>query len=320
MFVGVGAAVAVSFAQTPAATVRITADRANVRASPAADAPVLQQVWRGSYLFLMGEAGAWFQVQLPPNPRMPGIRAVGYVSKTVATLVTGAEASAAAEAAKKPAVRPPGDTIAVGADHGGRTTWLKAVATRAVAVREAVASPEAMAASPALAWALGGGGAGPTASRQTGPPADAADVTWVWATAVDAPAAVLSSRRPSFFVSYGEVAGLNASEWAPGVIRLLPVGSGWRFVSAAPGSSHAKTAGEADWPLARVLVQASARTSLAGVAAGMVNVTLAAPLDPGEYALVIRPALSARRYAPRDVLGDEGPGVAFGAAWVFVVK
>ena len=312
------AAAAVLVAQAPA-IVRVTTDRANIRSSAAATAPVLVQVPAGTYLNVVTEEGAWFQVQLPPNPRMPGIRMVGYVSKTVATVVTGVEAVKGAEAASRPIVKPRGDTITVGADHGGKTTWLKAAAVEGVPVVEAATSADAIAASGALQAALGGFGARPFAGRDVPAPAGADQVTWVWVTAASA-APVLTSRRPSFFVSYGEVGGLNSNEWVPAVVRLLPIGDSWRFVSALAGPANARLRGDADWAVRRGLVQRESRASLTALTQGIVRMTPDAPLEPGEYAVVIRPFFAERRYEGRSLLGDEGPGVALGAAWVFVVR
>ncbi len=303
------------WAQAPGA-IRVTAARANIRATPAADAPVIEQVTEGSYLELIKEEGAWFQVRVPPNPRFPGIRAVGYVSKTVARLVTPAEAAAAADAARRPIVTPPGGTVAIAADHSGKTAWLKAAATRAVAITDTGATPTSAPASPALLVALGEAGADSSGRRDA-----LAVVTWVWTVAADAPAPVLTSRRPSFFVSYGDVPGLDPNEWTPGVVRLQPVeGTPWRVVSAASGPADARTRGEADWAVLRDLSERSARVSLSGSGPGIMRMTLNAALEPGEYAVVIRPVYAARRYTGRRVFGNEGEGVAFGAAWVFGVR
>ncbi len=304
------------WAQAPTA-IRVTAARANIRATPAADAPVIEQVTEGAYLELLKEEGAWFQVRVPPNPRFPGIRAVGYVSKTVARLVSPAEAAAAAaDAARRPIVTPPGGTVAIAADHSGKTAWLKAAATRAVAVTDTGVTPTSAPASPALLVALGEAGADSSGRRDA-----LAVVTWVWTVAADAPAPVLTSRRPSFFVSYGGVPGLDPNEWTPGVVRLQPVeGTAWRIVSAASGPADARTRGEADWAVLRDLSERSARISLSGTGPGIMRMTLNAPLEPGEYAVVLRPVYAARQYTGRRLLGNEGEGVAFGAVWVFGVR
>ncbi len=299
-----------ALAQTDA-VIRITAGRAEIRAEPSATAPVYHDVTEGAYLLLVREEAGWFQVQLPPNPRAPGLRALGYVSTRFATRVTGAEAAKGADLARRLPARSVGGSIAVGAELPGKTIWLKAQSTRAIPIAGPGSTVEAIASNDALINALG-------ASAVLAPAAS--EVTWVWVTGANAAAPALASRQPSFYVSYGEVPGLNSNEWAPYVVRLAPAGSSWRVVSALAGPASAQFRAEADWFVRKGLVQDERRGAIKGLAHGMVRLTLAAALEPGEYAIVIRPAYPQRRYGGREILGDDGPGVAFGAAWVFVVK
>jgi hypothetical protein len=325
----VALAAAAFVAQSPEATIRITASTANIRSSPAADAPVLQKVSKGTYLLLLSglsglnEEGEWFRVQIPPNPNLPGMRAIGYVSKSVAAVVTGAEAAQAAEKARNPPVAPApspgpaaGDSIAVGAEQAGKTIWLKRLPTRAVSIPGAGATAGAIASNLDLLSALSPDGGPPTA-RSGGA---AAEVTWVWVVAVPAPAIAVTTRRPSFYVTYGEVPGLNPDEWAPVLVRLAPVGSGWRFVSALAGPPSAGSRTEADWAVKRDLMHFEMKGSIAGVTRGTVRLTPAAPLEPGDYAVVIRPVFVQRSYSGLELLGGDGVGVAFRSAWPFSIK
>jgi hypothetical protein len=295
------------------AAIRITAGRAEIRSTPSATAAVFQHVPEGTYLLLIKEEGGWFQVELPPNFKMPGVRAIGYVEARFATRVSGAEAARALETARRPKPKPPGDTIAVAAEVSGTSVWLKAQPTRAVWLAGTFPTLAEAVSTPALLDALRSG------SADGNPPPGTHDVTWVWVTAALASPPVVPARRPSFFVSYGEVTGLDSNEWAPAVVRLSAAAD-WRVVSALPGHGLARTLSARTWEVRRGLMQLDAAGSVIGLAQGIVRVTLNAPLAPGEYALVIRPAFLQRRYAGRDILGDHGPGVAFGAAWVFQIK
>ena len=78
----------VTAAQAPE-KVRITVSRANVRSEPSEKAPVIAQVTRGTELECRGEDGGWFQVRLPFDPRLGGVRVEAYVSKKVAAAVKG---------------------------------------------------------------------------------------------------------------------------------------------------------------------------------------------------------------------------------------
>ena len=309
-FVAAAALVATVLAQSDVDVIRITLGRADIRSEPSPTAPILHQVSEGSYLILIKEDAGWFQVQLPSSR---GLRALGYLPRTAAVKVKPAEAAAAVEAMRHPPSKPPGDSIVIGAELTGKTIWLKPQGTRAVWIPGAAATIAAAASGEALVAALAAGdGPNPAIPGVN-------DVTWVWVTAATTSAPILASRRPSFYVSYGEVPGLDSREWAPYVVRLARAG-GWRVITALAGPALAANYSQPHWEIRRTIVQNEMKASITGLADGMVRLTLTAPLAPGEYALVIRPAFWRRSYAGRDILSDRGPGVAFGAAWVFAVR
>jgi len=297
------------------AVIRITAGRADIRSDASPAAPILRQVTEGTYLILIKEDGDWFQIQVPTG----GLRAIGYVRMTDARKVTGAEAAAATEAVRHPPAKPPGDTIAIGAELPGKTIWLKAQATRPVPVAGIAPTIAAAASSEALKQILGVATEVSDIPAVVMPPG-VNDVVWIWVARANASAPVLASRRPSFYVSYGEVPGLNSNEWAPYVVRLEKVSEGWRVLSVLAGPALARNYSQRLWALRKELVQNEMAASLTGLTHGMVRLTLSAPLEPGAYAVVIRPAFPQRWYSGREVFSEDGPGVAFGAAWVFGIK
>jgi hypothetical protein len=299
--------------------IRITAGRTEIRSGPSDAMPPLQSVTEGTYLVLFKEDGDWFQVELPPHPRRsdmsrPDMRALGYVSKRFAAKVPPAETAAALEAARRLPAWPPGASMVVGAEVSSKTIWLKAQPTRAVWIPDPAATIAGAASSEALLTALAAG------EGFNKPIPGVNDVSWIWATAVAESTPVFSSRQPSFYVSYGDVEGLDAREWAPYVVRLSAAGGSWRVVSALPGPSTAMHHSRPHWEIRRTIVQDEMPGTITGLVEGTVRLSVKAPLKPGEYAIVIRPAFHRRLYAGRDVLGAYGPGVAFGAAWVFGVR
>lgn len=300
-------------AQTQAGgVIRITAGRAEVRTGPSHTALAVHHADEGSYLLLIKEDGEWFQVELP----MRGMRALGYVSKKLAVRVPPDEAAKAIAAMRHPPAKPPGDTIAVGVELTGRTIWLKAQRAMAIPIADPFYTVESAASSAALTQTLETMG---TVSVAPTPPS-VAEVTWIWVTEATTAAPVLATRQPSFYVTYGEVAGINPDEWSPYVVRLAAAGPAWRVISALVGPSDAAHQSGQHWEIRRTIAQNELPATVVGLVQGIVRVTPAAALTPGEYAMVIRPAFARRSYAGRDVLGEDGPGVAFGAAWVFGVK
>ena len=312
----VAALAASVFAQTGADVVRITAGLAEIRSAPSETAPLLRHVTEGTYLILIKEDAVWFQVQLPESR---GLRALGYLARTNAVKVKPAEAASAIDAMRNPSsTRSPGESIAVGAELSPKTIWLKAQATQRFPIAETVRSVDAAASSVSVTSVLSASEAGVHLFAVSLPP-DVHDATWIWVTRAPPPAPALTSRHPSFFITYGEVPGLNSNEWAPYVVRVAPAGE-WRVISALAGSAIAHRQSQSEWEVRRLLMQHEMASTIRGLNFGMVRLTLNAPLPPGEYAVVIRPAFMRRTYSGRDILGDDGPGVAFGAAWMFVVK
>jgi hypothetical protein len=313
--VAAAALVATVLAQSDVDVIKITLGRADIRSEPSQTAPLLRQVTEGTYLIVIKEDAGWFQVQLPASR---GLRALGYLQKTSAVRVKPAEAAAALEAMRRPPSKPPGDSIVIGAEVAPKTIWLKAQATQRFPVAEPVTTVAAAASSASVTRVLGAAAEGVDPGTVALPPG-VNDATWIWVTRASAAAPVLASRRPSFYVFYGEVPGLDSREWAPYVVRLSPAGE-WLVITALAGPALAMNYWHAHWEIRRTILQNEMASTITGLADGMVRLTLTAPLAPGEYALVIRPAFWRRSYAGRQILSDEGPGVAFGAAWVFSVK
>jgi hypothetical protein len=287
-----------------------TTEPTQVRSAPRADGPVLEEVPANTYFDLVRDEGDWYRVRLPGDPRLGGVRVEAYVAKAVAALATAEEAAAAAADALRPP--PPGEGVSVGLDLlGGRTIWVPAVATRPVAVAGGFRSTAEAASNATLEAAVLG--------TVPPPPATPDEVTWVWVTGTEDDPPSIAQQRPNFFVSYGNVRGLNPGNFAPEVVRLLPVGSVAYLVSMATGRADARTSAQVDWRISRVLTQDELRISLEGSGPGLMMVRVRSTLPPGRYAVVLRPS-TARNYSGAQILSWEGPGLAFSAAWPFVVQ
>src|SRR5262245_61638013 len=165
---GVAAAQTVKF-------VRTFAENTTIRSEPNERAAPLDDVPSGTFLEVVSHTGDWFQVRLPPDPRLGSVRALGYVSRAVSVPVTGAEITAAEAAVGKPIVRPPGEGITVGVDFQGKSLWLTPTYTRAVAL-QLKGKPDDVEAGVAVTEALRRPPARPTPNTQ---------VTWVWVTPAD---------------------------------------------------------------------------------------------------------------------------------------
>jgi hypothetical protein len=209
-------------------------------------------------------------------------------------------------------VRPVGVGVSVGVDHGGQTTWLKPSATRVVSLNEDLHQPGPIATSPLLRQALD-----PATPRRTMDPA--AMVTWVWVLEVDPDPPVVTTTRPSIFVSYRDAEGINSGEWAPALIKLVPAGLSWQFVMALPGRADLETSRREDWKILPNLIQSTAPAAVVGKAEGMMDLVAKTPLEPGDYAVALRPVYG-RLFVGRFVIGGIEDGAPFAAAWRFRIK
>lgn len=205
----------------------------------------------------------------------------------------------------------PKSNIAVAVDVPGRTVWLSPVVTRAVPVPETFASPAEMAASSNLAKAL----AGDTALPAEG----STSVTWAWTISKTASAAAtkLSTSQPTFLAIYHDIPGLQATAFAPAIVRVVPSTTAG-VVSIAPGRADAAGRNVADWMIARDLKYDVVATTPLGGNVGMIKVRPTARLTPGLYALVLKP-MYLMGYSGARVFGDDGIGLAFGEVWLFSV-
>jgi hypothetical protein len=293
------------FAQEPA-VVRVTAAQAAVRAEASEKAPVLDRVVKGAVFELISTEGDWFRIRLPADPRLAGARVTGYLSRKVAVQVSGTETAGAMTAARQPRQDPAGAGIKVGVDIGGQTSWLPASPVRAASVPGSAATLAAAAATAAFDASTP---AAPAESR----------VTWVWGAAPGGSPPVMTGNRPSFFVAYTELADVNVSEVVPAIVRVAAGAGGWRVIGYSAGRPDAPARDDGSWVIVRDLRQDAAPSTLSGSGPGLVDIRPREGLAPGEYAVVLRPAVQ-KPYSGRELLGEHGIGRVFRAAWVFRIR
>jgi len=290
--------VVVNAAQT-SGTVKVTVARANIRSEPNEQAPVLMQAVSGATYELKSVEGDWFRVQL----LVGSVRAEGFISKKVATLATPATATkpvttgaAASGTAAPPATIVDGMSVALQA--GDLTSSLVPHRAQAAAWRDRQIVSIADLSSMAIA-------------TEAAPAVSAAGATYVWLLDGAASTRILADRRPAFVVQAKDGTG-------PVIVRLGRSFSR-RIVAAAHGRADERTRGEAEWDLVgRELRQDLVRTVVEPIDKG-VRVRPAADLEPGEYAVVIRP-LSKKKIAGSSALSADGDGRVFSLVWDFAIK
>jgi hypothetical protein len=308
----VASAAVVWGAGTPTA-VRVATARVDVRAEARESSPAIGDVRYGEVLPLLGVEAGWDHVRVfvgksrvdgyVPAAAMvpaPASAPIDAPLRVESTLIAIAGASAAG--------------VSVALDAGGKTTWVAPVAPRAVPVLEEATSLGQLSSSASLAImtaALDGATPMPVDSS--------AVVTWTWLIPASAVVAS-SSARPVLTVIYTDLLGLSSADVTPVLVRLMPVGTGWRLIAAARGRADEPVRGETDWSMARTLAEVGGVQPEGG--GGLMKIRLARALLPGDYAVILRSATSRALAGERVFAGSAlaaGEGIVFGAVWPFHV-
>jgi hypothetical protein len=312
----VALACVVPAAQAPAA-VRVATARVDVRAEARESSPAIGDVRYGEVLPLLSAEAGWDHVTVfvgksrvdgyVPAVAMvpaPASAAIDAPLRVESTLIAIAGASAAG--------------VSVALDAGGKTTWVASVAPRAVPVLGEAAGAgnldqlSSSASLPMIMAALDGA---------TPMPVDpSAVVTWTWLIPASAIVAS-SSARPVLTVIYTDLLGLSSDDVTPMLVRLMPVGTGWRLIAAARGRADEPVREETDWSVARTLAEVEGVQSEGG--GGLMKIRLARALLPGDYAVILRPATSRTLAGERVFAGSAlaaAEGIIFGAVWPFHVS
>jgi hypothetical protein len=145
------------------------------------------------------------------------------------------------------------------------------------------------------------------------------DVTYVWALQ-GATSETTTIDAPAFDVSIGTTRGVRADDYVPAIVRLTPTTNGWRLVGATEGKEGAAARMAINWPIYSAFVEDRVPAQVKTVESGTWQVVVTSPLEPGEYALVLRPQSRNKQFAGQDVARNQGDGLLFNSAWAFAVR
>jgi hypothetical protein len=294
-------------------TARVTAATAVIRAEPKATAVVLTTVKAGATLEVRAIEGDWVKIAM----FMAGVRFEAYVSKRSVVIekndkpATAAPASTPAARGAAPAAR---DAVvskfgmSAVVESGAKTSGLVPTMTRVMPMAARADTAKAA----ATAMPIGQGSPLPTTPS--------AVVTYVWLIdRVAADVRVMTESRPTIVVRYDAAPGISPDDFVPAIVRLVGTPTGPRVVSAMRGRVDSPSRTVADWEVGKDLKQEIVRSTTEVTARGLVKLTPEADLEPGEYAIVMRPTGN-KNFAGSNVLSPTEDGRVFGIAWVFVRK
>jgi hypothetical protein len=144
-------------------------------------------------------------------------------------------------------------------------------------------------------------------------------VTYVWAVPKPASTNIVRAMSPSFFVNYAAMPGIKPENFEPAIVKLTPAQNSIRIVGATRGKENATSSSAVNWEIYSSFLEDRVAVTLQKKNAGAYQIAPAAPLLPGEYAVVMRPVSKTMRFSGGDVARAQGNGLMFDAVWSFEV-
>jgi hypothetical protein len=145
-------------------------------------------------------------------------------------------------------------------------------------------------------------------------------VTYVWGVPGPASTNVLQTVSPSFLMDFSRVIGINPDDYAPVIVKLTPAQNTCRIAGATQGKADVRSSPAADWQVYSHFLEERIATNAEKLAPGKYKVSSTSELQPGEYAVVLRPVAKEKKFSGGDVARAQGDGLMFDAAWTFQVS
>jgi hypothetical protein len=165
-----------------------------------------------------------------------------------------------------------------------------------------------MFAGPAAGLAMGAmGGLG--GMGRHGPP----KVTYVWALPGEHSAYVVANTKPRFEMSFGNLLGIDPDAYEPQLVRLVNSKDNWRLVGATKS-----TMGQISTEAYEKVTEARIAVKYQRLDRGQVQIEPKQPLEPGEYAVVLRAIHPGKR--SEGSLGGGAETTVFFSVWDFSVR
>ena len=145
-------------------------------------------------------------------------------------------------------------------------------------------------------------------------------VTYVWGVPNPASANVLETVSPIFSLDFSRAIGVNADDYEPTIVKLTPAQNTCRIVGATQGKADVRSSPAADWQIYSHFLEERVVTHAEKLGPGKYKVSAASELQPGEYAVVLRPVAKDKKFSGGDVARAQGDGLMFDAIWTFQIS
>lgn len=166
-----------------------------------------------------------------------------------------------------------------------------------------------MFAGPGASMALGMMGGLGGMGHHHGPP----KVTYVWALPGQQSATSITSNRPRFEMSFANLLGIDPDAYEPQLIKLVNSKDNWRLVGATK-----TTMGQLGTEAWEKITEARIAVKSERIARGQVQIEPKQPLQPGDYAVVLRAIHPGKR--AEGSLGGGAETSIFFSVWDFSVN
>jgi hypothetical protein len=103
-------------------------------------------------------------------------------------------------------------------------------------------------------------------------------------------------------------------------VKLVPSSSNFRLVGATKAATKVAQSAQQNWPIYSSFMEHRVPADVHKTASGHAEITLAANLPPGEYAIALRPIDKAHKFSGEDIGKNQGEGLLFNYVWSFSKK
>jgi hypothetical protein len=147
-------------------------------------------------------------------------------------------------------------------------------------------------------------------------------VTYLWAVTGPNSPVHAPSNQPSFVVNFAGWMYVSVDEFEPVIVKLTPTPppTVWRLVGASQGKENEFSSSAVDWQGFSNFLQDQAPTRIKKVSPGLFEISAQAPLEAGEYGIVLRPLSKTMKFSGADIARNQGNGKIFNSVWTFDVK
>ena len=191
-----------------------------------------------------------------------------------------------------------------GPSPGG--TMLRSLATEGLSFAAMGAGPAGMIAMSAFSMASG---------FMPGMRPRMPSMTYVWGLPGRKSLKDLTDTTPQFELSYGDIPGVDPDGYEPAVVKLVQTKDNYRLVGATQTKMNAKTMMSGGMEQGKWISEERWPTRLNKEERGFYILHVDQPLEPGEYAVVLRPV---KKYKPT-ASGFGGGAQVFYSVWDFSV-